>query len=39
MFGKENKILAISPHSDDIELGCAGTLRRVIQEGEKYTHY
>jgi LmbE family N-acetylglucosaminyl deacetylase len=28
-----NKILALSPHTDDIELGCAGTLSRMLEQG------
>ena len=27
------KVLALSPHTDDIEFGCAGTLHRLIQQG------
>lgn len=27
------KILAISPHTDDVELGCGGTLARFITDG------
>ncbi len=33
MFGK--KILALSPHTDDIELGCGGTLTRFKESGAK----
>jgi LmbE family N-acetylglucosaminyl deacetylase len=28
-----NKILAISPHADDIELGCGGTLHKWAEKG------
>jgi len=27
-----NKILFISPHTDDIELGCGGSIRRFVEE-------
>ena len=27
------KILAISPHSDDVELGCGGSISRLMSEG------
>lgn len=27
------KILALSPHTDDIELGCGGTLSRLLDQG------
>ena len=27
------KILCLSPHTDDIELGCGGTISRLIEEG------
>jgi len=30
-----NKILAISPHTDDIELGCGGTINKFVQEGKE----
>ena len=35
------KILAIGAHPDDIELGCAGTLRRfqILQDAEKQAAY
>ena len=29
------KILALSAHTDDAELGCGGTLRRLIREGNR----
>ena len=29
-----NKVLAISPHADDIELGCGGTLRKWSQKAQ-----
>ncbi len=28
-----NKIMVISPHTDDMEFGCAGTIHRLIQQG------
>ena len=30
-------ILAISPHSDDVELGCGGSIARFIREGHHVT--
>lgn len=27
------KVLCLSPHTDDIELGCGGTISRLIEEG------
>ena len=29
------KILCLSAHSDDVEIGCGGTILRLIQEIEK----
>lgn len=29
------KILAIAPHTDDVELGCGGTLARLIEENNQ----
>lgn len=31
----QNRILAISPHTDDIELGCGGTINKFTQEGKE----
>ena len=28
-----NKILIISPHTDDVELGCGGAIRRFCEQG------
>lgn len=28
-----NKILALSPHTDDFEFGCGGTIARLLEEG------
>ncbi len=39
---KENhfeRILAIGPHPDDIELGCFGTLAKYKKEGSKIAHF
>ena len=30
-----NKVLLLSPHVDDIEFGCGGTISRLIDEGAK----
>ena len=27
------KVLALSPHTDDVEFGCGGTLHRLLQQG------
>lgn len=29
------KVLALSPHTDDIEFGCGGTLHRLLQQGSE----
>lgn len=29
------KVLLLSPHTDDIELGCGGTLARLLEEGNE----
>jgi len=33
MIGEIKKVLALSPHTDDIELGCGGTLARLTEAG------
>ena len=33
MFKNIKKVLAISPHADDIILGCGATIARLIEEG------
>jgi len=33
MFRKCQKVIFIAPHTDDIELGCGGTMARLIEEG------
>jgi N-acetylglucosamine malate deacetylase 1 len=35
MDGLFNKILVLSPHTDDSELGCGGTIARFIEEGKE----
>ncbi len=35
MDKKQKNILVLAPHADDGELGCGGTLSRLIEEGEK----
>ena len=27
------KVLAVGAHSDDIEIGCSGTLLRLVEQG------
>ena len=38
MLEKFNEILCLAPHPDDIELGCGGTVSRLI-ELRKEVHY
>ncbi|MDP2641103.1 MAG: PIG-L deacetylase family protein [Candidatus Yanofskybacteria bacterium] len=33
VFAKKKKVLVISPHPDDSDFGCAGTLARLVREG------
>lgn len=33
MFESPKKILILSPHTDDAELGCGGTISKLIKEG------
>ena len=35
MDNKRKSILVLAPHADDGELGCGGTLNRLIEEGGK----
>ncbi len=35
MFTKIKKVLVLSAHADDMELGCGGTVHRLIQEGKE----
>ena len=32
-------ILAIGAHPDDVELGCGGTIAKLISEGKKSSHH
>ena len=32
---KANRILALAPHTDDVELGCGGTIARLVEEGKE----
>ena len=32
---KNKRILILAPHTDDGELGCAGTVARLIEEGNR----
>ena len=34
MIEKSNKILVLAPHTDDGELGCGGTIAKLIKEGK-----
>jgi len=36
MFNDINNILILSPHTDDAELGCGGTISRFLKEKKKY---
>ena len=31
----KNKILVISPHPDDLDFGCSGTVAKLTEKGEK----
>ncbi len=33
-----DKVLVIAPHADDGELGCGGTIARLIEEGKEVTY-
>ena len=35
MFKKNSKILILSPHTDDGELGCGGSISRLLCEGHE----
>ena len=34
MVRRFNRILMLAPHTDDVELGCGGTIARFVEEGE-----
>lgn len=38
MFQQKSTILVLAPHTDDGELGCGGTMARLIREGHE-VHY
>jgi hypothetical protein len=38
ILDKFNKILCLAPYPDDIELGCGGTISKLIELG-KEVHY
>ena len=38
MSSKANKILFLSPHPDDAEIGCGGTIARFVREGKQIVH-
>ena len=33
MFESTKKVLILSPHTDDAELGCGGTISKLIEDG------
>jgi len=33
-----NRILVLSPHTDDGELGCGGAVSRFVEEGKHVTY-
>ncbi|MAG24578.1 LmbE family protein [Candidatus Pacearchaeota archaeon] len=39
IINKKQKILCISPHPDDIEFGCGGTVHKLIQKGCDITFF
>ena len=38
MIKNKQIILVLAPHADDGELGCGGTLSRLIEEGSRITY-
>lgn len=38
ILGKNQKILVLSPHTDDGEFGCGGTINKLIREGHTVHH-
>jgi LmbE family N-acetylglucosaminyl deacetylase len=38
MIDNKKKVLVLAPHTDDGELGCGGTIARLVEEG-KEVHY
>lgn len=38
MFEEESTVLVLAPHTDDGELGCGGTIARLVREGHE-VHY
>ena len=38
MFKEESTVLVLAPHTDDGELGCGGTIARLVREGHN-VHY
>ncbi|GAG64341.1 unnamed protein product [marine sediment metagenome] len=37
-MNKPDKILVLSPHPDDGEIGCGGTIARFVREGKQIVH-
>jgi LmbE family N-acetylglucosaminyl deacetylase len=37
MTTMNNKVLVLSPHTDDAEIGCGGTISRFLREGNEVT--
>lgn len=38
MFNKAKKILIISAHADDMEIGCGGTVSKLLKDGKEVHH-
>ena len=35
LFNTKKRILILSPHSDDAELGCGGTISKLVADGHE----
>lgn len=38
LFSDIESVLVLSPHTDDMEFGCGGTIARLLREGKKVTN-
>ena len=38
LFKDIKSVLVLSPHTDDMEFGCGGTISRLVREGKKITN-
>ena len=37
-LGRVDRVLFVSPHPDDIEFSCGGTVARLVQSGSKVSY-